>query len=210
MTETITLYGDVRWTSPWVLAVWAALREKGIPFETRLLDLKKGEHREGDYPRLSLTGKVPALVHGGVWIGESLAILEYLEEVFGPPGHPRLYPDTPAARARDRQVLAWLRSDLFELRRCMPFEGIFLEMPAPEVTPKAREEAEQLLRVVATRISATRPEFTLADYELAFALRRLIRYGFDLSGHQEAVAYSESIWNRASVQSWAKQPRPPA
>src|SRR5688572_4105088 len=101
MAEQITLYGDTRWCSPWVLAVWAAMREKGIPFEVRTLDLQKREHHEGDYPRLSLTGKVPSPVHGDVWIGESLAILEYLEEVFAPPTHPRLYPESAVERARD-------------------------------------------------------------------------------------------------------------
>lgn len=208
--QPIVLHGDARWCSPWVLTVWTALKEKGIPFEVRLLDLAAREHLEGDYPRLTLTAKVPALSHGDVWIAESLAILEYLEEVFGPPAHPRLLPESAADRARDRQILSWLRSDLFELRRCMPYEGIFLPLPRPDVTPKAREEAESLLRVVASRIRASRTAPTLADYELAFTMRRLVHYGYDLSHQQEAVAFSEAIWNRSSVQSWARQARPRA
>ena len=204
--QPVTLYCDARWVSPWVLAVWAALQEKGIPFESRPLDLLKGDHREPEFARRSLTGKVPVLAHGDAWIGESLAILEYLEESFGPPAHPRLYPEEPAERARDRHILSWLRSDLFELRRCMPFEGIFLEgVPRPAITPKAREEAETLLRVVATRISTSRRTPTLADHELAFAMRRLVHHGYDLADRQDAIAYSEAIWNRSSVQSWMRQ-----
>jgi glutathione S-transferase len=203
MNEPLTLWSDSRFTSPWVLSVWTALREKGVPFEVETLDLERGEHRSGEYPSRTLTAKVPAIRHGDLWLSESLAILEYLEEVFGPPRHARLFPEDRAGRARDRQIMAWLRSDLLELRRCMPFEGIFEPHEPPPVTPRAREEAEKLLRAAATRLPperALRP--TLADFDLAFALRRLVRYGHDLSGFPEVVAGADAIWARPSVRSW--------
>jgi len=205
----LVLYGDVRYTSPWVLSVWTALREKGLAFRMATLDLQAGENRRGDYPHATLTGKVPALRHGDQWIAESLAILEYLEEVF--PDRPALLPSEPLARARERQILSWLRSDLFELRRCMPFEGIFLPLPPPPLTPQARAEAGRLLAVIAHRLgggTAARP--TLADFDLAFTLRRLVHYGFELGAHGAAVGFAEAIWRRPAVQAWVSQPRPVA
>lgn len=200
----VTLFSDSRYNSPWVLTVWAALGEKGIPFAVETLDLRTGEHRRGDYPERTLTAKVPALRHGNVYIAESLAILEYLEEAFGPP---RLYPAYLADRARDRQILSWLRTDLIELRKCMPFEGVMGAHDAPEITPRAESDAGKLLRIAATRNLGAAP--TLADFELAFALRRLVRYRPELLT-SELRAYSDAIWNRPSVQSWATLPRPAA
>ena len=34
----LVLYGDARYTSPWVLSVWTALREKGLAFRMATLD----------------------------------------------------------------------------------------------------------------------------------------------------------------------------
>jgi glutathione S-transferase len=205
------LYCDARFTSPWVLTVWTSLKEKGVGFRPVLLDLARGEHRTSDYRSRTLTGKVPALRHRDLWISESLAILEYLEEAFAPPEFPRLMPARAASRARDRQILSWLRSDLFELRRCLPFEGIFLPMSTPVVTALAREEATALVAMAATRLSAaTQDGPTLADYELAFALRRLIHYKVGLEGRDDLVRWSDALWNRPSVQSWVKQDRGPA
>ena len=77
----IILWADARWCSPWVLSAWVALTEKGVPFQVQELDLEGGQHKKGDYPRQTVTGKVPAITHGDHWIAESLAIVEYLEEI---------------------------------------------------------------------------------------------------------------------------------
>ena len=49
-------------------------------------------------------------------LAESSAIAEYLEEVLPAPAHARLLPADVKNRARARQVMAWLRSDLGALR----------------------------------------------------------------------------------------------
>lgn len=200
--------GIVLWTNlrrcPWTLGVWAALQEKGLPFLTKTLDPNGGEIRAGEYAQATWSGKAPALQHRDTWLVESLAILEYLEDVFAPPRYPRLLPAEPRARARDRQVLSWLRTDLFELRRCMPFQGIFVEVAAPAMTPEAQRQAEKVLAVVGTRLPAGAEEPTLADFELSFMMQRLVHFGYDLRQSRDAVEYAEQIWNRPSVQSWVQ------
>jgi glutathione S-transferase len=195
----LILYCEASFTSPWVLAVWTALREKGVPFEAQLLDLKKGEHKGTDFAKQTVIGKVPAIRHQELVLAESFAILEYLEEAFPEPG---LYPKDRADRARDRQILSWLRSDLFALRRAMPFEGIFSPIAPPAMTPEAREESDKLLAVCAARIASTAGRGpTLADFELASTLRRLIHYRH--VPVPEAIArWSDAIWARPSIQSW--------
>lgn len=199
----------ILWTNlrrcPWTLGVWAALHEKGLSFQSRTLEPDSGEHLPGEYAQASASGKSPALQHGNAWLVESLAILEYLEDVFAPPRYPRLLPAEPRARARDRQIMSWLRTDLFELRRCLPFQGIFVEVASPAMTPEAHRQAEKLLAAVTARLQSTGALApTLADFELAFMVQRLIHFGYDLQSHQDAVAFADRIWNRPSVQSWVE------
>jgi glutathione S-transferase len=203
--ERIKLWSDAHFVSPWVGVVWAALEEKGLPFEVAGLDLGKGEQRKGDYPEKTITGKVPSIEHKEVWLAESSAIVEYLEEVFTPPAHRAIFPSDPAARARDRQIMAWLRSDLFELRRVWPFEGLFYPQPQVHVTEVCKQQAEKLVNVAKTRLDRKEP--TIADFDLAIMLRRLVHYRHPFDA--VVASWAASIWARPSLQSWVTHERPP-
>lgn len=78
------------------------LAEKGLDFEDRKVDFRKGEHLSDDYLSINPNGVVPTLVHNGIPIIESTVIVEYLDEVF--PDPPLSFAD-PVMRARLR---AWL------------------------------------------------------------------------------------------------------
>src|SRR3954469_9658437 len=73
--------------------------EKGLAWEGRLLDLRKGEQHAADYLKLTPNAVVPTLVHAGRVIVESTIIIEYLDEAFP---SPPLMPADPHARARAR------------------------------------------------------------------------------------------------------------
>lgn len=74
-----------------------ALRAKGL--EWRELP-PPGGYGSADYRRLVPSGNLPALLHEGVLLADSEAIVEYLEERFPDPS---LMPNSPAARARMRE-----------------------------------------------------------------------------------------------------------
>ncbi|WP_373044981.1 glutathione transferase [Vulgatibacter sp.] len=200
--EELVLYGDRRLVSPWVLSVWISLREKGLIFGFERFDLARRENRGGAYEAKTLTGKVPGLRHGETWLAESLAILLYLEDAF--PTHERMLPSSPRDRARDLQALSFLRSDLGELRRSLPFEGVVGSEKGPGMSEGALADLDRLLRVVATRAPLAGRAPTLADYELAVTLRRPIHHGVDIP--EAARRYSDELWERPSVQSWVRHP----
>ena len=75
------------------------LKEKGIDFVSRYIDLHSFEQHSPDFVRVNPNGQVPALLHDGEIITESTVINEYLDDVF--PQVP-LRPRAPAARARMR------------------------------------------------------------------------------------------------------------
>lgn len=76
-----------------------ALAEKQLDWESRYVDLMKGEQFSPDYVALNPKAVVPTLVHDGNAIPESTVICEYLDEAFG--DRP-LLPREPLARARAR------------------------------------------------------------------------------------------------------------
>jgi glutathione S-transferase len=81
--------------------VLIALHEKGIPFESRWIDLHTFQQHSPDYLRVNPEGQVPALVHDGVVITHTSVINEYLEDAF--PDTPSLRPSDPLTNARMRQ-----------------------------------------------------------------------------------------------------------
>ena len=193
-----------------------ALSEKALPFELRTLSLSAKAHRQGDYAARTLTGRVPSLQQGELWLAESSAIEEYLEEAFPPPGHPRLYPLSLRDRARARQVQAWLRSDLAALRQERPTSSVFGRQSLPPLTPAAREAGEwggarQRGAPGSGRELSVRRAFSIADADLALMVQRLVANGDPLA--PRVKAWAEGIWRRPSVQGFVARARaapPPA
>ena len=58
------------------------LEELGVTYETRILDLEKGEHKKPEYLQINPMGKVPAIVHRGVVVTEAAAICTYLADAY--------------------------------------------------------------------------------------------------------------------------------
>ncbi len=76
-----------------------ALAEKALHWESRYVDILRGEQFAPAYVALNPKAVVPTLVHDGAVVVESTVICEYLEETF--PDHP-IYPKSPLERARVR------------------------------------------------------------------------------------------------------------
>ena len=93
------------------IRVRIALSLKGLPYEYLSVDIVSGEgaHRSPAYRAVNPQGLVPFLVDGDVGIGQSMAILEYLEEVYP---EPALLPASAAARARVRSIAQFVVSEM--------------------------------------------------------------------------------------------------
>lgn len=89
------------WRSSCSWRVRWSLHHKGILFEDVAINLLAGEQNSANYLSKNPGGYVPALEVDGKIFGESLAILEWLEEVY--PEKP-LLPADPIDRLRVRQI----------------------------------------------------------------------------------------------------------
>ncbi len=209
-SERIVLYVEASWSSPWVCVVHVVLREKGIPFTTARAMMRKGVGAIDLMRDRTYTGTAPVLQHGELWLAESLAIVEYLEEIVP---EPRMLPVDVHDRARARQVMAWMRQDHDALRRERPAERI-LYPSTTAVAPlsaDARKAADDLVRV-ATRLGADGRgalfgTFGVVDVDLAFALMRLVATGHELPAPLHA--YARAVWARPSVKEFVDHERPP-
>ncbi len=204
MPDALVLHGSADFASPYVFSAFVALKEKGLPFELRVLDLHAGDHRRGSYEADSFTGRVPALRHGDFWLAESSAITEYLEEAFPPPAHPRLYPVDPRARARVRMVQAFVRSDVLPVREERPTSTFLGDVKPAPFTPAGRAAAERLVRIAERFLPAgaqhVAGEFTVADADLALLLHRLVKNGDPCP--PRLADYARAIFRRPSIREW--------
>lgn len=91
------------WRSSASRRVRLCLEEKGLSYESHVIDMAKMEHHSPEFLKINPNGVIPALIHDGRPLYESGTICEYLDE---------LYPDPPLrpADAYDRATMRnWVR-----------------------------------------------------------------------------------------------------
>lgn len=105
-----TLYGFWRSTAAWRVRI--ALRMKNLPHETILLSLPAGDQKSESYAAVNPQGLVPFLLHDDAGIGQSLAIIEYLNEIYP---DPPLLPGDALGRAQVRAMAQIIACDIHPL-----------------------------------------------------------------------------------------------
>jgi glutathione S-transferase len=79
------------------------LEEKGLSYESHVVDMANQEHHSAEYLKINPLGVIPTLIHDGQPLHESGTICEYLDETFP---DPPLRPTSPYERALMRN---WIR-----------------------------------------------------------------------------------------------------
>ena len=208
---SVVLHSDAFWISPYVFSVFVALEEKSIPFTVRTVDLSKREQQQLAYQDRSITGRVPMLEDGGFTLSESSAIVEYLDERFPPPQHARMLPHDLQQRARARQVMAWIRSDLMPIREERPTHTMFYTRAETPLSPAAQAAVAKLYRAADALIpdgsNTLFGAFSVVDADLTFMLQRLIVNGHDVP--QKLRGFADGHWARPSARKFIDRPRIP-
>jgi maleylacetoacetate isomerase len=150
---SIQLYGY--WRSLASFRVRVALRLKEIPFEEIPIDILTGEQfKPGGYETINAERVVPTLIHDGHSVFQSLAIIEYLDDI-----HParRLIPADAKERAYARSLALVTVADAH-----------------PLVTPRVRNQLAKAFGADAGAVAAWSTHWTdqgLAAYERLLARR---------------------------------------
>lgn len=105
------LYSYFRSSAAYRLRI--ALNLKGLPYDYQAVNLLQQEQKAADYLSMNPQGLVPALeLDGGEVLAQSVAILEWLEEVHP---QPPLLPRDPLQRARVRSMVNNVCCDIHPL-----------------------------------------------------------------------------------------------
>lgn len=201
MSSKLVLYvWDYNYSS-WSMRAGLALRQTGAPFR------EINVHGEGEdlaaLQALSPTGRFPLLKHGPELIWDSLAIGEYLHELYPQAG---LWPGSASARAHARSVSAEMHSSFAGLREAMPM-NIRAHYPGHLKTAAVRREVArvcELWQSCLDRFGGHGPflfgEFSLADAFFAPVVMRFTTYDVELS--PPLAAYAEAVRQQAFVKDW--------
>lgn len=100
------------WRSSAAYRVRIALNLKGLAFQSVPKKFKGAEHRRPDYLAVNPQGLIPALDHAGQILSQSLAIIEYLDEI---QRDPPLLPANALDRARVRSLAQAIACDIHPL-----------------------------------------------------------------------------------------------
>ena len=108
-----------------------ALNLKQLDYEAIPVHLVRdgGEQRKADYLALNPTGLVPTLVDDGNVLQQSLAIIEYLDEVHP---QPALLPGTAAERARIRAIAQAIACDIHPVNNLRVLKYLVRELGVSE------------------------------------------------------------------------------
>jgi len=133
----LTLYGY--WRSSAAYRVRIALNLKGLAYRQVPVHLVRdgGEQNGEAYQALNPQGLVPLLVdeeNGGAPIAQSLAIIEYLEEIFPVPA---ILPADPVERAQVRAVALHLACDVHPLNNLRVLQYLGRELGVDDAAKNA-------------------------------------------------------------------------
>jgi maleylacetoacetate isomerase len=152
------LYHYYRSSSSWRVR-WA-LAHKGLSYRGEAVDLLKGEQRAAAHKEKNPLGTVPVLYIDGVYIAESVAILEYLEEARQAAP---LLPKSPKDRARVRQLVQIIVADTQPLQNLGVLQHVEKLTGVPESRKKwAEHYIAKGLDAVETLL--TRPDWPQGPY----------------------------------------------
>lgn len=112
------------WRVRWALAI------KELNYESRAVNLLKGEQRDPPYLLLNPSGQVPCLVVGNESFAESMSIVEYLDEKVPSPA---LLPADPIERMRVRQASLMVVAGIQPLQNLAPMQYL-----SPDVAVRNR------------------------------------------------------------------------
>ncbi|MFZ3184429.1 MAG: maleylacetoacetate isomerase [Pseudomonas sp.] len=134
MNPELLLYSY--WRSSAAYRVRIALNLKGLSYRQVPVHLLKdgGQQHSPDYLVLNPQGLLPLLVDGQTKIAQSLAILEYLEEVFPLPA---LLPSEPAQRAQVRALALHIACDIHPLNNLRVLQYLSAELGVNEAVKDA-------------------------------------------------------------------------
>ncbi|PZU08108.1 MAG: glutathione S-transferase [Sphingobium sp.] len=192
--------------SSWSLRGWLLCRLAGLAVLERPVAIDDKDNR-AELLLLSPSVLVPRLTHEGASVWDTLAIAEYLHELYPNAG---MYPGDRIARAHCRSVSGEIHSGFTNLRSALPMNLKARHSRFP-IFPGARPDIERIETIWNECLSSyggpwlfgAKP--TVADAMFAPVAQRFLSYAVPVS--VVAAAYCQTINNWPPMREWIEAAR---
>ncbi len=207
------------WRSSAAYRVRIALAIKGLEADQVAVHLMKdgGQQKSESYLNINPHGLIPALEDEGLVLSNSLAIIEYLEELHP---EPSLLPGSPGERARIRQIAQTVACDIHPVQNLRVLQYVARDSDdkwaamahwAKHFITLGFDGLEtQLAREAATSTYAHGDSPTLADICLVPQMANARRYGVDMSAYPTLVRIDGAAQALPAFQQAAPENQPDA
>lgn len=217
MVDRFQLYGY--WRSSAAYRVRIALNLKGLEYEQAPVHLARdgGEQHRPEFLEISPQAQVPVLRHGARLIRQSLAIIEYLDELHP---DPPLLPAVSRDRARVRALAMAVACDIHPLNNLRVVQYLERELRASPEQRTAWMQHWMALGLAGLEAQvADHPSTgeycegdtpTMADCCLVPQLYNARRYGLDLTPYPTLLRIDAACQALAAFQDAAPEQQPDA
>lgn len=198
-----TLYIGNKAYSSWSLRGWLACKIAGISFREVVIPLDQPA-TQPDIRKASPAGLVPILQHGDVTVWETLAIGEYLAELYPDAG---LWPAERKARGVARSISSEMHAGFRDLRQAM-WMNMRRSFAGKGRTPGALANIARIAEIWRTTRAAHGAggpflfgaKFSFADAMYAPVVSRFTTWAPELPA--DATAYVAAVSNHPFMKEW--------
>ena len=191
-----------------------ALALKGLAYEYRGVNIRTLKHRAAEYVAKNPSANVPLLVDGDVSVGQSLAIIDYLDASYPTP---RLIPEDKMARARVLELSLAISCDIHPVNNLRILKYLTDVIGVTEEQKKAWYDhwiqegfaaVERLLQAHGFGPYCFGESPTLADCCLVPQVANAQRMGCDVSAYPRIMAVYEHCQEHPAFQQAAPSKQP--
>lgn len=201
------LYSGTKNASSWAMRAWLALRAAKFDFDEQVVDIRRPQRFEGlaRIGRISPSRSVPVLVMDDVAIFDSLAIMEFANDI----ASGELLPGDALKRAQARSILAWQHSGLSGICHRISFESSFYphkrQLTAIEVA-----ECNRLFGYLERVLASSEGPFlfgnvSLADFALTPTVIRLSRHDPPMDSFPLTNTWTNAVLDHLLVREWLSE-----
>ncbi|ENM5724425.1 maleylacetoacetate isomerase [Vibrio mimicus] len=195
---SLILYGY--WRSSAAYRVRIALNIKQLSYESRAVHLSKdgGEQHHATFHQLNPSELIPVLIDGEFHLNQSLAIIEYLDEIYP---EPRLIPARGAERYQVKALALDIAADIHPINNLRILQYLSAELAVSEDQKNTwyRHWIDTGFRGLEEKLSQTAGEFSvgnrlsLVDVCLVPQVYNAERFNLDMSCYPTLQRVAETL-----------------